>query len=69
MSNIGFLKRDALARRACGWHYGADELPLDPITLAADALAEVSAPNVCPYRDPDCLEFCARPQVCGGEPE
>lgn len=28
MSNIGFLKRDAVARRACGWHYGPDELPL-----------------------------------------
>jgi len=45
MSNIEKLHRDSVARRACGWHYGPDELPMrqgDPTSLQADALAEVS---------------------------
>lgn len=70
MSNIQQLKRDAVARRACGWHYGADTLPLrqdDQTSLQADALREVE--NVCPFHDPDCLDMCVRPQVCGSEPE
>lgn len=68
MTTIAHLRRDAIGRRACGWHYGADTLPLrqdDPTSLQADALAEI---NVCPFRDPQCVDFCVRPQVCGSEP-
>lgn len=67
-SNIHQLRREAVAARACGWHYGPDTLPLrqdDPTSLQADALAEV---NVCPFHDPKCVDFCVRPQVCGSEP-
>lgn len=62
MSNITHLKRDAIARRVCGWHYGADELPLDPITLQADALAAVKPYPAC-HRD-DCVTYCKADPCC-----
>ncbi len=75
-SNIHQLRREAVAARACGWHYGADTLPLrqdDPTSLQADALREVEGPttpvNACSFNDPACVDFCVRPQVCGSEPE
>lgn len=46
VTNITTLKLDAIARRACGWHYGDDELPLrsdDSTSIAADQIAEIEA--------------------------
>lgn len=67
MSNIAQLKLDALARRACGWHFGDETLPL-AIAQALAPFAPKSGPNACPFNDPKCVDFCMRPQVCGNEP-
>jgi len=61
MSNIQQLKREGLAARAT-WHFGDDELPLDPITLRADHLAEVK-PYPARHRD-DCVTRCLADPCC-----
>ena len=46
MTNITDLKLDAVARRACGWHYGDDELLLrsdDPTSIVADQVRDIEA--------------------------